>query len=307
MQAVKNFLVRLGPDNAFVRWALQLHGRKRGFRIQFSEEHIALKRDTRELWLSKDQYVQVPWMIDWYDFYFKTIESIEHGNRNLLDFSKPGVHRYIRNQAAFNFPSIPEDDVMDAYTHCYLPKPGEIVWDVGAHAGATTYSLAHLVGQSGKVYAFEPDERNFEYLKTNVESHRLENVVLVKKALSAATGTATFNMDGTMSAGLSGFPVYEDKRYTRSVPTISIPDACSDFGEAPNYIKMDIEGAEVIAIDAAKHFLKIRPIHFAIESNHRVGGELTCKALEQTFAGIGYQVHSSDKFGEMITWAGPQV
>ena len=40
------------------------------------------------------------------------------GGREVLNFSKPGLHRYIGAEA-FYFPSIPEDDVMDAYTHSY--------------------------------------------------------------------------------------------------------------------------------------------------------------------------------------------
>ena len=68
---------------------------------------------------------------------------------------------------------------------------------------------------------------------------------------------------------------------------------------------MDIEGAEVDLVEYAQDFLKAHPIHFSIESNHCVNGELTCKPLERLFSGIGYKAHSSDAFGQMFTWADP--
>jgi precorrin-6B methylase 2 len=52
-----------------------------------------------------------------------------------------------------------EEDSMDAYTAAYRPQPGDVIWDVGAHAGATSYFFAQMVGPAGRVYAFEPDER----------------------------------------------------------------------------------------------------------------------------------------------------
>jgi FkbM family methyltransferase len=52
----------------------------------------------------------------------------------------------------------------------------------------TAYRLAKMVGPTGRVYAFEPDETNFEYLLLNIEMHGLSNVTPVKAALSDKTG-----------------------------------------------------------------------------------------------------------------------
>ena len=71
-------------------------------------------------------------------------------------------------------------------------------------------------------------------------------------------------------------------------------------------MKMDIEGAEVAVIEGAQSFLRAHPIHLAIESYHRINGELTYRALERLFFGIGYGVHSSHEFGQMFTWAEPR-
>ena len=78
----------------------------------------------------------------------------------------------------------------------------------------------------------------------------LENVVPVKKALAAETGTALFSMDGSLGAGLTDFTDTADKREIREVETISFKDACREFG-VPAFVKMDIEGAEVAVISDA--------------------------------------------------------
>jgi len=112
-------------------------------------------------------------------------------------------------------------------------------------------------------------------------------------------------MDGTISSGLNDYRMYADHANVRSVDTITFTDACAEFGEVPGYVKMDIEGAEIAAVEGARELLMQHPVHFAIESNHWVAGELTWKPLEQLFSSIGYDVWSSDQFGAMFTWANP--
>lgn|ERR1035437_6226639 len=305
MQFLKDYLVRLGPNNILVQSALRMHGLRHGYRVEFAHGAIVLHKGEREMILNKAQYVQVPIMMECYNLFFDTIESQGIEGRTVLDFSKPGLQRYRKSGAAFHFPSIPEDDVMDVYTHGYVPQPGDVLWDAGAHAGATAYFLAQMVGPSGRVYAFEPDENNYNYLLRNVELHKLNNVIPVKKALSDSSGTAEFCMDGSMCAGLTDYLTYSEKDKFQKVVTVSFADACAEFGEVPVYVKMDIEGAEVVAVEGAREFLKAHPVNFAIESYHRVDGELTWKPLEKLFSSIGYEVWSSDKFGQMFTWAKP--
>ena len=305
MQPLKDYLVRLGPNSVFVQTALRMHGLRHGYSIEFANDAIMLHKAEREMILNKAQYVQVPIMMECYNLFFDTIEGQAIEGRTILNFSRPGLQRYRKSGAAFHFPSIPEDDVMDAYTHSYAPQPGDVVWDAGAHAGATAYFLAQMVGPSGRVYAFEPDQNNYNYLLQNIELHQLHNVIPVKKALSGSSGTAEFCMDGSMSAGLSDYLTYSEKAKFQKVATVSFEDACAEFGEVPAYVKMDIEGAEIATVKSSREFLKAHPVNFAIESYHRVDGELTWKPLEKLFSNIGYEVWSSDKFGQMFTWAKP--
>ena len=136
MQFLKDYLVGLGPDNVLVQSALRMHGLRHGYSISFVNDAIHLRKAGREMILNKAQYVLVPMMMECFNLYFDTIEGKSIEGRIVLDFSKPSLQRYRKSGTAFYFPSVPEDDVTDAYTHGYTPRPGDVVWDAGAHAGA---------------------------------------------------------------------------------------------------------------------------------------------------------------------------
>jgi FkbM family methyltransferase len=303
VQSVKSRLVKMGPRNPLVRTALWMHARQRGFHLKFSAAGIHISCGRRSMILSEQQFVQVPVMLECFDLFFSTIRVTHREGLDVLDFSEPALHHYSRRGVGFHFPSVPEDDVLDAYTKEYLPKPGDVVWDVGAHAGATAFFLSQMVGPSGLVFAFEPDESNYAYLLQNLNLHGVFNVQPVKKALSRCSGRASFNMDGTMSAGIHEFLVYSGTGRLTDVDTISIADACRELGSVPAFIKMDIEGAEVAAIEGSSDFLARHDIHFAIESSHRLGGVLTWQLLNDLFPRLGYAVESENFSGQMFTWA----
>ncbi len=304
LDELKHYLVGLGPESLLVRSALRAHAGLNGYTLRFlADNRISLEKDHSEILFSRDQFIEVPLMQKLYDQYFEAFEPNVIEGRKVLDFSVPSEHRYRKSGIAFVFPSIPEDDSVGAYTRQYIPKPGDIVWDAGAHAGATTYFLSKLVGPTGTVFAFEPDDYAHEYLLRNIQKHQLKNVIVVRKALSAQTGEVVFNMSGTMAAGMRDYVVYSEARHLKTVPAITIEKACEELGCIPSYVKMDIEGAEVAAIGGSADFLCDHPIHFAIETEHQLNGELTCHALERIFPRIGYQVKTERIDGVTFTWA----
>jgi len=71
-------------------------------------------------------------------------------------------------------------------------KEGDTVVDVGANEGFITIPLARLVGDTGRVYAIEPDLNNIQTLCANIEANNLSNVSVIPKAMSDKRGIATF-------------------------------------------------------------------------------------------------------------------
>ncbi len=74
-----------------------------------------------------------------------------------------------------------------------LVAPGMTVCDIGANAGFYTLGLARLVGEHGRVLAFEPLPRNLEKIRRHLSLNRVTNVTLSDCALSDFTGTLRFS------------------------------------------------------------------------------------------------------------------
>ena len=80
-------------------------------------------------------------------------------------------------------------------------KRGDVVLDVGANVGYYTLIFAECVGETGKVFAFEPDPTNFALLKKNIEANGVKNVVLVQKAVSDTTGITRLHLSEERQMG----------------------------------------------------------------------------------------------------------
>src|SRR6185437_15343 len=305
LRALKNRLLKAGPNSAVVFQAFRLQALMRGIRLRKTDGVIVMTKGRQRILLSPRDTVSVPFVGHLWKLFFDTIEGVQRGECRVLDFSQPALHRYRRTGLSFFSPSIAEDDCMDAYQSSYRPAEGDIVWDVGAYAGMTTFMFAKMVGPTGRVIAFEPDDTNFDFLLRNIELHKLENVVPVKAALSDETGMATFCMDGTMSAGLTKTLANPAQKHTCMVETMSPQDACKRYGGVPQYIKMDIEGAELSVVPALRALLQAHPIHMVIESHHVVNGRYTAGPLPPMLHAFGYRAWSSTEFRQWFTWAEP--
>jgi FkbM family methyltransferase len=132
---------------------------------------------------------------------------------------------------------------------------GMTVVDAGAHIGYYTLLAARLVGPSGRVYAFEPDPYNYGLLVKNIDMNRYGNVTPAGKAISNRAGAVTLFVD-ERHFGSSLFP---SGRVGRR-PVIAEATTLDDFFEREGWpqvhvMKMDIEGAELAALEGARRLL----------------------------------------------------
>jgi len=192
------------------------------------------------------------------------------------------------------------------YTHMYQPQPGDVVLDVGAHHGLVSLYLAPMVAPNGQVWALEPDPLNRDELVKNLQlnpewaQHIQPDAVL----LWDHTGPLTFYERGDVGSSVL-YASTRAKATTR--PAITLDDWVQQKGlSRVNFIKMDIEGAELEAIAGAQATLAQFQPHLAIASYHIRDGEPTYIKLEQLLSQINYPcqtLHFSN--GETLTFAGP--
>ncbi len=149
---------------------------------------------------------------------------------------------------------------------------GKTIYDIGAHIGFNTLYFAHRVGHNGKVFAFEPNKVNLEridmIMSKNAELGK--RVTVINKAVSNKTGKTTFVLSDVVDDGSScgGFVADADTAYEKdsyqkargfhetTVETTSIDDMiASKKYPVPDLLKVDIEGAEYLAIEGMKTLL----------------------------------------------------
>ena len=136
---------------------------------------------------------------------------------------------------------------------------GDVVLDIGAHIGYYTLQFANLVGPTGKVYAFEPEPKNFELLKKNVQINKHDNVVLIQKIVSDKDGIVEFFISKFDSIGNKLFKSngeHETKEYAIKIESTTLDEYFKDSKEKIDFIKMDIQGGEGKATLGMKNLLK---------------------------------------------------
>lgn len=120
-------------------------------------------------------------------------------------------------------------------------KEGMVVIDIGANLGYFTRLFSDLVGPSGKVYAFEPDEDNWEYLTKNTATRA--NVFLYKQAISNVDDTIDFYHVTGMTGTHTTLPVADSEK--RNVLAKKLDSFLATNGiEHVDVVKIDVEGAE---------------------------------------------------------------
>lgn len=143
-----------------------------------------------------------------------------------------------------------------------LIKPGDVVVDIGAHIGYYTVLFSQLAEASGRVIAFEPDPQNFALLTKNCEVNACQNTLLEKTAVADGVGEARLYREKRCHSNHSLWR----SRHCHSavtVPTTSLDAYLAQHEELIpriRLVKMDIEGAEPLALEGMRRLLK--------ENNH---------------------------------------
>lgn len=141
-----------------------------------------------------------------------------------------------------------------------LVKPEMIVYDVGANLGYMSMIFADIVGEGGQVFAFEALPSNVERFRSNLEVNpEISNIVIVPNAVTDSSGTVEFMVHDSHAAGKVAGSAGRDETYKErlEIPAISLDDFVFSQGHlAPQVVKMDIEGGEVLALPGMRRILE---------------------------------------------------
>jgi FkbM family methyltransferase len=140
--------------------------------------------------------------------------------------------------------------------------PGDLSWDCGAYVGYYAAVFRRCVGARGKVIAFEASSSNYARLAKMPSLNGWSNVTIV----NSAVGQDHSELDFAGELGGASGPL-STKRFTEDVASERVRSAGIDelayelgYGE-PAFIKLDLEGAEVMALhNGDRLFSTKRPV-----------------------------------------------
>lgn len=203
----------------------------------------------------------------------------------------------------------PKKQFIPDYLRYFFLKPGNIVIDVGGEKGHETRQFAELVGPSGKVFTFECFPQHVEGLKLLTSNY--PNVTLIpnacwhqKTTLSLMVGRSPGS--NTVIAGSStidGRLLAPNPDNKILVPADTLDNLLRDHldpGTPVDFLKMDIEGAEVEALQGADLTLQ-RTRHVVIAAYHVREGKFTYPWVAKFLNQRGFKVRTDDN-GHVYAW-----
>ncbi|PTY05183.1 hypothetical protein DB347_17090 [Opitutaceae bacterium EW11] len=292
------------PYSAALRWGITQVGRRLrdraraiGAELAFSHDGIRVTVNGRDVWFPLGQASLVWTILGMFSDFERRLVFDEGRPRPTADCRAPTWYRIPATGDRLRLPELPElADFCSGYLLRGKPSEGEVVFDAGAYCGEMTIVFARLVGGRGRVFAFEPDPANAEFLEANVAAAGLRNVVVLRRGLWRTSGRLAFHGGGGLGSHL------EPGASNAEVEVLGLEEAAEIAGTAPGFVKMDIEGAEVDTIEGSLEFIARQSIRFAIASYHLRENRPTSSLLEELFRRVGYQVETGYP-EHLTTWA----
>jgi FkbM family methyltransferase len=142
-----------------------------------------------------------------------------------------------------------------------LPAGGTFL-DVGAHVGFYSLVAARRAGIQGRIFAFEPEMDNFRLLRKNIAENGYDNITAIPAAVCDRTGRAEIfvSRQGNDRHSLFRNPGSPVEELAENVDTTTLDDFAAALGwPTIDLVKMDIEGAEPLALAGMRRLLERSP------------------------------------------------
>lgn len=173
-------------------------------------------------------------------------------------------------------------------------KTDDIVYDVGASVGAYTLVAGHLLGDSGRCYAFEPATPSMSTLFVNISVNNMVNKCIPICIAFADVEEIKFLALSSMHPGAASHGLHQEKH---PQPIVLIP--MDTFIErykipVPNLIKIDVDKNEVPVLKGAPKTLRNpRLREVLVEVDERQDADR--RFIEQEMFQAGFKIKEKHK------------
>ena len=181
-------------------------------------------------------------------------------NKVIMTFRDSGVKMQINKNdsrlvplEALNFGSYENEELQ---MQLKLIQPNDIVFDIGANYGWFSLHVAKKYITS-KIYSFEPIAFTYRCLSENIKLNSFNNIIPNEFGLSDKEGIFNFYYDESSSGNASMENVADKKNIRVLKCKVDVLDHfVSQKHISVNYIKCDIEGAELFALKGGMNTIK---------------------------------------------------
>lgn len=172
------------------------------------------------------------------------IERQIHDYKLCLDTSAKGIQGWLSTWR----PGTPDREPGFEYLIRQEVKPGMNCVELGANVGYLTFMIWKNLKGDGVVYCIEPDPRNYKMLLKSVKLNNVKGQVMAYPfAVDNKNGKSKLHL-GKMTNLSSIKPTKNTTGETVDVETVTLTSFMEGRG-FPNFIKMDIEGNELEALE----------------------------------------------------------
>jgi FkbM family methyltransferase len=173
-----------------------------------------------------------------------------------------------------------EPAVVRALEH--LIRPGATVYDIGANVGQFSVRFARWVGADGWLYAIEPNPICVYFLRANLEELLTRNFTILPVAISTGRSNRSFSVNyGSSLIGVSGDSAVGGKPgHHIHVEGHSLDALIASLQlRLPDFIKLDVEGAEAASVAGMLGTLERNRPGLMIELHGREAAAATLRQL----------------------------
>jgi FkbM family methyltransferase len=176
----------------------------------------------------------------------------------------------------------------------FLCSPGNVALDVGANIGYFTLLLSRLVGDDGRVVAFEPTEHYGNLLRRNLAENGVSNCHVEACGLSSEEGEYLASI-GDSSATLHWVSPDQEPRLRETIRLVRLDDIVETLEiDRIDFVKVDVDGHEPLFFEGAWQTLeRFKPIILMeVSAPHYLHGGTSAADFYDTLVGRGLHVYS---------------
>lgn len=205
-----------------------------------------------------------------YEVYFEIVFSI-YQTLNIKIFyplvNKSKVKFFSKGQIAKGlFLHEFEKNELDAFQS--LVNQGSIIIDAGANIGLYSIIGSKLVGDSGRIYSFEPSKTTFNLFKNNILLNQVTNITAINKGLGDKMGETLIlnhnNETGDAENYISNSTLNNLESVNDGSAEVIVIDSLDNFQyensiSKVDFLKVDVEGYEYYVLKGAENLLRENP------------------------------------------------